>query len=81
MRLRPLNPFRDTEGRPRSPLVREIAFMLAFKMLLLYAIWQAFFSQPVLPKMTEGMDPGRVAAVLIAPGNTSAVPPAPTFTP
>lgn len=81
MRLRPrsLNPFRDEQGRPRSPLGREIAAMLAVKALVLYGIWSAFFSQPLLPRMTEGMDPDRVAAVLIAPGSTGAVPSAPTF--
>ncbi|MEW6512589.1 MAG: cytochrome oxidase putative small subunit CydP [Pseudomonadota bacterium] len=76
MRLRSLNPFRDTTGRPRSPLGREIAAMLAVKMFVLYGIWNAFFSQPVLPKMIQGMDPDRVAAVLVAP---DAVSPRPTF--
>lgn len=79
MRLRSLNPFRDAAGRPRSPLAREIAAMLAVKLLVLYGIWNAFFSQPVLPKMIEGMDPDRVAAALVAPGPSSAVPPALTF--
>lgn len=80
MRLRTLNPFRDSAGRPRSPLRREIALMLALKLLLLFGIWKAFFSQPVLPKMTEGMDPDRVAAVLIAPAAAGAIPSAPGFT-
>jgi hypothetical protein len=59
----------------RNLLGREIAAMLAVKLLVLYGIWNAFFSQPLLPKMIAGMDPGRVAAVLIA----SDAPPAPTF--
>jgi hypothetical protein len=53
-------------------LRREIALMLAVKAALLYGIWFAFFSEPQLPRMTEGMDPGRVAAVLVAPTTTAA---------
>ncbi len=49
-------------------LIRHIVWVLALKVLLLYGLWKAFFSAPVLPKMTEGMDPGRVAAALVAPG-------------
>lgn len=48
-------------------LIRHIVWILALKVLLLYGLWKAFFSAPVLPKMTEGMDPGRVAAALVAP--------------
>jgi hypothetical protein len=51
-------------------LRREIALMLAIKAMLLYGIWLAFFSEPQLPKMTAGMDPGRVAATLIPPKTT-----------
>ena len=55
-------------------LRREIALMLAIKAALLYAIWFAFFSEPQLPKMTEGMDPGRVASTLIPPKTTAHTP-------
>jgi hypothetical protein len=53
--------------RLKSKLGREIALLLAAKIALLVAIRAAFFSDPVLPKMTEGMDPGRVAAAIVAP--------------
>jgi hypothetical protein len=47
-------------------LRREIALMLAIKALLLFGIWHAFFSEPQVPKMTEGMNPDRVAANLFS---------------
>lgn len=53
--------------------------MLALKLLLLYGLWKAFFSQPILPKMIEGMDPDQVAAKLVAPA--PAAPPAPNSAP
>jgi len=55
-------------------LRREIALMLAVKVALLYGIWFAFFSEPQLKKMTEGMDPGRVATSLIPPKTTTTTP-------
>lgn len=58
----------------RKPLVREIAMALVLKLLLLYGLWALFFSQPLLPKMTEGMDPGRVAAALVATPEPSPTP-------
>jgi len=67
MRLPALSLFRkENTTQRRSLLRREIAAMLAVKMLVLYGIWNAFFSNPVLPKMIEGMDPARVAAVIIS---------------
>jgi hypothetical protein len=65
-RLLRLNP---RVSRPiwRGSLRREIVVLLAVKAALLYGLWLAFFSQPLLPKMTEGMDPARVAAALVAP--------------
>jgi len=53
------------QGR-RASLGRDIALLLAAKIALLMVIRAAFFSDPVLPKMTEGMDPGRVAAAIVA---------------
>jgi hypothetical protein len=51
----------------RKTLGREIALALAVKLLLLYGLWYVFFSHPALHSMTEGMNPDRVAAALIAP--------------
>lgn len=59
-----------------SSFSREIAWLLAVKVVVLYVIWFAFFSEPQLAKMTEGLDPDHVAATLIAP-KTSAVSPNP----
>jgi len=39
---------------------------------VLYGLWVLFFSHPTISGMTEGMDPSRVADVIIA---------APTATP
>jgi len=50
----------------RKTLRREIAIALAIKLLLLYGLWYFFFSHPAIHGMTEGMDPDRVAAALIA---------------
>jgi len=52
--------------RLKSKLGREIALLLVAKVALLMAIRAAFFNEPLLPKMTEGMDPGRVAAAIVA---------------
>jgi hypothetical protein len=48
-------------------LAREIALTLAIKGVLLYGIWAAFFSQPSIDSMIDGMAPDRVSAVLVAP--------------
>lgn len=66
-----------TRAKPGgSSFTREIAWLLAVKVVVLYVIWFAFFSEPQLAKMTEGLDPDHVAATLIAP-KTSAVSPNP----
>ncbi|VVC82387.1 cytochrome oxidase putative small subunit CydP [Sideroxydans sp. CL21] len=54
-------------GGARKTLRREIAVALAIKFLVLYGLWYAFFSHPSIHGMTEGMNPDRVAAALIAP--------------
>jgi RsiW-degrading membrane proteinase PrsW (M82 family) len=35
-----------------SRLVRELAVVLVIKLVILYFIWFAFFSEPVTPRMT-----------------------------
>jgi len=57
---------RNTDGAKKT-LRREITVALAIKLLVLYGLWYAFFSHPSIHGMTEGMDPNRVAAALIAP--------------
>ena len=47
-------------------LRREITALLLVKVVVLWGIWYVFFNEPQLKKMTEGMEPGRVAATLIA---------------
>ncbi len=61
----------------RRTLRREIVITLAIKLAVLYGIWFAFFSEPQLPKMTDGMDPDRVAATLISPSLERPPPPTP----
>ncbi len=65
---------RSTDGAKKT-LRREIALALAVKLLLLYGLWYAFFSHPAIRGMTEGMDPDRVAAALIAPPPTNTIEP------
>jgi hypothetical protein len=62
---------RNADGA-RKTLRREIIVALATKLLVLYGIWHFFFSQPAIQRMTEGMDPDRVAAALVAPLPTNA---------
>lgn len=47
------------------PLAKEIAIALAVKAAVLCAIWYAFFNQPILPSMINGMDPGEVGAAVV----------------
>ena len=62
-------------SRLKSKLAREIVLLLVLKIALLRAIWLAFFSNPVLPEMITGMEPGRVAAVLLHNGPSPNHPP------
>ena len=57
-------------GGAKKTLRIEIAVALAIKLLVLYGLWYFFFSHPAIRSMTEGMDPDRVAAALIAPPPT-----------
>ena len=57
-------------GGAKKTLRLEIAVALAIKLLVLYGLWYFFFSHPAIHGMTEGMDPNRVAAALIAPPPT-----------
>jgi hypothetical protein len=54
-------------GGARKTLHLEITVALAIKLLVLYGLWYFFFSHPAIHGMTDGMDPDRVAAALIAP--------------
>jgi len=47
-------------------LGREIALLLVVKLGVLYALWLAFFSQPAIRGMSEGMDPQRVATAVVS---------------
>jgi hypothetical protein len=51
-------------------LSREIGLMLAIKVLVLYGLWLAFFSQPVIDSMIVGMDPERVASAVVPPATS-----------
>jgi hypothetical protein len=54
-----------------KPLRREIVVLLVVKMCALTAIWYAFYREPVIPSMIDGMDPARVTqAVLRQPQET-----------
>jgi hypothetical protein len=63
---------KQSRGGTKKTLGREIAVALTIKALVLYGLWVLFFSHPTISGMTEGMDPSRVADVIIA---------APTATP
>jgi hypothetical protein len=64
-------------GGAGKSLSREIAVVLALKLLVLCALWYAFFSQPATRGMTEGMPPERVAAAIAAVPADRSEPPTP----
>lgn len=45
----------------------EISLMLILKALVLYAIWNVFFSHPVIPSMIKGMEAAEVSAAIVGP--------------
>jgi hypothetical protein len=47
-----------------QPLAREITVILLIKFFLIFALWQAFFSNP--PEKT--LTPEQVSQVLLSPG-------------
>ncbi len=51
--------------RRGSPLSKEIALVLIIKLCVLTALWYAFFRDPVLPSMIDGMDPEQVSSALL----------------
>ena len=55
-----------------SPLAREIILILAVKVLVLTAIWWAFFRHPAAPGMA--MEPQRVESRVIGPVTTGPAP-------
>jgi hypothetical protein len=59
-------------ARGRKPLAREIAITLAIKLLLLYGLWFLYFSRPAIDNMVDGMDPDRVAAIVVTSPSPSA---------
>jgi hypothetical protein len=57
--------------RREKPLAREIVLLLVVKLCALTAIWYAFYREPVVPSMIDGMDPAQVTeAVLWQPAKT-----------
>jgi len=58
--------------RRMSPLVRDIVIILVVKVLVLYALWFAFFRAPVARHMT--MDPKAVELQVAGPRPPSEAP-------
>lgn len=54
----------------KPSLAKEISLMLILKALVLYAIWNVFFSHPVVPSMIKGMDAAKVSAAIVGPSRT-----------
>lgn len=52
-------------GRKQKPLTKEIAVLLVVKLLALTMIWYAFYRQPVIPSMIDGMNPEQVSAAVL----------------
>lgn len=48
-----------------KPLYKEIALLLLVKLLALSMIWYAFYREPVIPSMIDGMDPGQVTTAVL----------------
>ncbi|HUW50767.1 MAG TPA: hypothetical protein VMV75_07100 [Sulfuricella sp.] len=55
----------------KSPLVREISFMLILKAVVLYGIWYAFFSHPAVPSIIRGMDAAKVSTAIVGPAHAA----------
>ena len=55
-----------------SPLARDIVVILVVKVLVLYALWFAFFRTPVAPRMK--MDPKAVERQVAGPRPHSEAP-------
>ncbi len=49
----------------QKPLAREIALLLVIKLCALTAIWYAFYREPVIPSMIDGMDPAQVTQAVL----------------
>lgn len=48
-----------------KPLYKEITLLLVVKLLALTMIWYAFYREPVIPSMIDGMDPGQVTTAVL----------------
>ncbi len=52
-------------------LSKEIIILLVVKLCAITAIWYAFYREPVIPSMIDGMNPTHVSqAILRQPGET-----------
>jgi hypothetical protein len=48
-----------------KPLAREIVLLLLVKLCALTAIWYAFYREPVIPSMIDGMNPSQVTQAIL----------------
>jgi hypothetical protein len=51
--------------RKEKPLTTEIVLLLVVKLCALTAIWYAFYREPVIPSMIDGMDPAQVSEAVL----------------
>lgn len=54
-----------TTQRNKRPLSKEIALILVVKLCVLTLLWYAFYRNPVIPSMIDGMSPEQVSTALL----------------
>lgn len=54
-----------TLASKEKTLSREIVILLVVKLCALTAIWYAFYRDPVIPSMIDGMDPAHVSQAVL----------------
>lgn len=54
-----------TVRQTERTLAKEITLLLIIKICALSVLWYAFFSDPVIPSMIDGMDPNQVSSAVL----------------
>jgi hypothetical protein len=52
-------------AQKEKSLSREIVILLVVKLCALTAIWYAFYREPVIPSMIDGMNPAHVSQAVL----------------
>jgi hypothetical protein len=52
-------------AQKEKTLSREIVILLVVKLCAITAIWYAFYREPVIPSMIDGMNPAHVSQAVL----------------